>query len=51
MNREDELQLCRIKSNIFREILDAEKARVEEYKIGIVHQSKCFSQPPPWEKK
>lgn len=48
MNREDELALSRIKSNIFREIFDARKAQVKEYNDGIVHKPSCFSQDPPW---
>ncbi len=50
MNHKDESDLARIKSNIFRAILDAKKAQVKEYKDGIVHKPSCFSQTPPWEK-
>lgn len=50
MKYESELQLAKIKSEIFGEIFDAKKARVDENKVGIVHQSECFSQTPPWEK-
>lgn len=46
-----EVKLGEIKTEIFQEILDAQKSRAEEYKTGIIHQSQCFTQTPPWEKK
>lgn len=51
MNREDELALSRIKSNMFAEILDAEKSRLKEYNSGIIHNTACFAQIPPWKKQ
>lgn len=51
MKYASEVKLGEIKTEIFQEILDAQKAVAEEYKAGIIHQSQCFSQIPPWEKK
>lgn len=51
MKRESELQLARIKSEIFEEQLRIETARDQENKAGIVHRSECFDQIPPWKKK
>lgn len=51
MKYASEVKLGEIITEIFQEILDAQKSRAEEYKAGIIHQSHCFSQTPPWRKK
>ncbi len=51
MKYASQVRLGEIKTEIFQEILNAQKAVAEEYKVGIIHKSKCFSQTPPWEKK
>lgn len=51
MKRESELQLTKIKTEIFQEVIDAERTRMEEFKMGIVHSPSCFSQVAPWKRK
>lgn len=41
--------LDEVKAHVFSNILDHQQAREQERESGIIHQSHCFSQKPPWE--
>ncbi len=49
MEEKYQKMLDEVKAHIFSNLLKEDSDRWKERNAGIIHNTTCFSQPPPWE--